>query len=858
MTTNKNIQQADTRHLLKSNFYDYGMSVISDRALPDIRDGLKPVHRAIIYEMLSSRMTSKNKPVKVAKITGAVIGNWHPHGDGAVEEALAGLAAPWKNTLPPIQIQGNKGSVFGDPAAAGRYIEARLYPAGDAYGYKLKKGIVPYIPNFDNTSMMPTILPAQLPYVLINGISDGIAVGVATALPTHNAKEVLAMTLQYLKKPKTKTSDLLTLMPGPDFPTGATIINQSELLSMYETGYGKITVRATVEYEAKEHMLHVKEIPFSFAGSMHNLVNELVQMTSETVSVNKKKIPPKVNGILSVDDYSGKNGIDIALRLRKGVDVNGTLQVLFAKTRLETTVKFNFQALNDKQLRSYSLRRYLSEYTAFQHEIVINEHKLEQAELLRQQEVLLGRLVAFSLIDEIVDVVKHSTGRATIKDVLMNGTILPNTNSAYHNMVSTFRFSESQAESISGLLLYQLNRLDEQKLQKEKQEIETRLQIVTQIIDDEKVRHKLIIKRLQKEYDTLPVMERKTRIVNDEPSRVSTLEIPTVSMYVGMDRYGYLRIESKPFENAIETTNKSRLGFFDTLGNCWNLYLDRAKETKDRGTLISQLVDTTESIVGFTPYIQESGQLLLFVYADGSMKQCDANKFMSKTRTTKINTRIKDLVLAGMYDIPPNVNTVTIQGQTITLSTIPTQSLSGTGRQLVTLNGEPLDVVFEQKANIAKQVRKPTKQNNSFDAVVIFDGSDTCTFDWSTTDGSASTGLYVTTYQELIKNELIFVHRDGTAKCVSGQQFVVKTKRSSLQANKTGVESIYIAPATSKTLLGTYEDDIEKRIDATLISTQGKLGGGIRAFYTSKHTLLNVENGDSCDLPIVSFATQPK
>lgn len=858
MPKNNNIHQADTRPLLKSNFYDYGMSVISDRALPDVRDGLKPVHRAIIYEMLSSHMTSKNKPVKVAKITGAVIGNWHPHGDGAVEEALAGLAAPWKNTLPPIEIHGNKGSVFGDSAAAGRYIEARLFPAGDAYGYKLKKGIVPYVPNFDNTAMMPTILPAQLPYVLINGISDGIAVGVATALPPHNAKEVLAMTLQYLKKPKTKTADLLSIMPGPDFPTGATIINKSDLPALYKTGNGKLIVRSTMEYDEKEHTLHVREIPFSFAGSMDNLVNELVQLTSETVNANKKKVPPKVEGVLSVDNYSGKDGIDIALKLKKGVDPKEMEQVLYAKTRLETTVKFNFQALNDKQLHLYSLRQYLIEYTAFQHEIVTNEHKLEQADLLRQQEILIGRLVAFSLIDEIVDVVKHSTGRASIKDVLMNGTILTGTNPKYHEMVSTFRFTELQAESISGLPLYQLNRLDEKKLQEEKQKIDARLEVVNRIIEDEKVRHKLIIKRLQKEYDTLPDTPRKTRIIDDEQSKASALEIPTVPMYVGMDKYGYVRIESKPFDDAIETTNKSRLGFFDTLGNCWNLYLDRTKETKDRGTLISQLIDATESIVGFTPHIQDSGRRLLFIFANGSLKQCDADKFNTKTRTTKITTRTKDNTLAGVYDIPETANVVMIQGKEIVLDAIPTQSLSGTGRQLITLNDEPLQVVFEQKANVTKQAIRPTKKNTEFDAVVVFDGSDTCTFDWSTTDTSTATGLYVTTYQELIKSELVFVHSDGTAKRVNGKQFEVKTKRTALQADKTGMTSIYIAPTTTKTLLGKYKESVQKRINTNDISMQGKVGGGIRVFYTQKYTLEQVEDGDTYDIPVVSFATQPK
>ena len=212
--SNNSIQTGDLCPLFKSKFYQYGMSVIKKRALPDIRDGLKPVQRAIIFEMLRSGCISKNKPVKVAKIVGSTMGNWHPHGDSSIEEALTTMAQPWSNSLPVLWIKGNGGSIFGDGAAAGRYIEAKLTPIGDAYGYKLKPGIVPYEPNFDNTAEMPTILPAQLPYLLINGISEGIAVGVAASVPPHNPVEVLQMTLQYLKQPKTKTEDLLEFMPS--------------------------------------------------------------------------------------------------------------------------------------------------------------------------------------------------------------------------------------------------------------------------------------------------------------------------------------------------------------------------------------------------------------------------------------------------------------------------------------------------------------------------------------------------------------------------------------------------------------------------------------------------------------------
>lgn len=859
-TVTPKISSADTLSMYKSDFYEYGMSVIEDRAIPDIRDGLKPVHRAIIYEMLSTGATSKKKPVKVAKITGAVIGNWHPHGDSAVEDALVGLAVPWKNTLPPVKVEGNQGSIMGDPAAAGRYIEAKLTPAGDAYGHKLKKGIVPYVDNFDNTGMMPTILPAQLPYLLINGISDGIAVGVASAMPPHNPHEVLAMTIQYLKKPKTKLEDLLEIMPGPDFPSGATIINQDELFEIYHTGQGIIRVRAKIEYDEKEHALRITEIPYLYSGSMDNLVAGLIKATNESKGRDGKKTPPRVAGVKEVHEYSGKAGIDITIELMPGADPQIVEQNLLANTGLEASVKFIFNALNNRQLHKYSLRQYLAEYVDFQHEIVKNEHILEKEALDRQLEILLGRIVAVKLIDEIVDVVKHSSGRKEVMEVLMSGKILAGTQKKYHKVVSTFRFTELQAEAISGIPLYQLNRLDSQKLAEDKLKLEERLAIVTQIVEDEKVRHKLIIKRHQEELKILPEYERRTQITSQPRATSVKVEVPLMPMYVGLDKYGYIRIETKPFDEALTTDNKSRVGFFDTQGNCWNIHMDITKPTKDRGTLSSQIFDTNDTIVGMiTPINADTKARALFIYTDGALKITDASQFMTKTRSTKVNTRQKDKPLKEVVMIPEDVNMVSINNKDVRLDEIPHQGIGGGGRLMIKpTTHEPLTVEFRKARISAKAAKKVQTPLNVFDAVVVFDGSDKCDFDWSTTDTEGFEGLYVTTYQELIQSTLVFVHADGTAKRIDGKQFEVKTKRSSIQANKTGVTSIYIDKAHDKTLIGTYEDGVSKRVDETKISNQSKVGGGVRVFFSPKHTLTGVHVDETSKLPVVSFATQPK
>ncbi len=835
----------------KSRFYAYGMSVIEERALPDVRDGLKPVHRAIVYEILKSGITSKSKPTKVARISGNVIGNWHPHGDVAVKDALTGLSEPWTNTLPIIWIKGNNGSIFGDEAAAGRYIEARLTEAGDAYGKKLKEGIVPYVPNFDDTGRMPTILPAQLPYILINGIREGIAVGVASSIPPHNAKEVVEMTLAYLRNPKTKTEDLLKIMPGPDFPSGTTIINAEDMLSMYETGDGRIMVRATIEYEKKEHALHIREIPYTFSGSMDNLVVELIAATSETVDAKKKRIPPKIQGIVSVNNYSGKDGIDICLNLQKGIDPNEMIKTLYAKTRLETSVKFMFNALNDRVLHRYSLRQYLAEYTDFQHEIVTNEHKLEQQDLENRLEIIKGHLIAAAYIDEIVDAAKHCNGRPQLKEVLQTGLILKGTNPKYHKTVKTFAFTELQAETISGKPLYQLNKLDIERLKKEGKAVEARLKEVKRIVTDRKYRHKLIIKRLEEERDKLPDMPRKTVITSDGVSKASQLEVPTMPLYTDMDKYGYVRLESKAFEGAKVTDNKSRIGYFDGDGNCWNLFLDRVKETKDRGTLISRLIDCEKTVVGFTTQIETEGKEGLFLFENGSLRRVEMHKYWTKTHATKVNTRT-NIPLKAYYDIPDEVNIVVIDGVEIPLSAIPLQGLSGSGKVFLPQKEEPYEVSFRQGEV------KETPSGDVFDAVVAFTEDGKLLFDWSTLDTTAMDGVYVTTYQKLLQERLLFVHTDGTAKWVTGDQFAVKTKRTQIDSDKKGTKALFIGPVTDKTLVGHYTEGKEKRIDCSKIATQGKTGGGVRVFYTPKWNLCSVEPGDASKLPVVSFATQPK
>lgn len=851
----ENIQEKDLSSWFEEGFTAYGMSVIKERAFVDVRDGLKPVGRAIVYEILNCGATSDSKPTKVARISGNVIGNWHPHGDKAVEDALTGLAQSWTNSLPIVYIKGNGGTVFGDGAAAGRYIEARLTPAGDAYGRNLKKGIVPFIPNFDETGEMPTVLPARLPYLLINGISEGIAVGVASVMPPHNPKEVLEMTIAYVKDSSLTTAQLLEIMPGPDFPTGATIINKDDMAGMYESGKGRILCRATLEYDKSDHSLHVKEIPFSFSGSMDNLVTELATATSETIS-NKKKMPPKIPGVLKVEDYSGKDGIDICLYLQKGVDPEEMKQLLYAKTRLESRVMFLFNALNDKEAHQYSLKRYLSEWLDFQHEITLNEYVLEKKSLAERLEIVTGRIIASKCIDPIIDMIKVAKNRAQIKDVLMNGTILEGTDPAYHQLVQSFRFTERQAESISETMLYQLAKLDRDALVEEGRRIRKKLEEVQNVIDDEDARKAVILSRLEEEYKKLPECPRRTVITQEAQSTADGLTEQVVPMFIAMDKYGYVRIESRYFEGSVETTSKSRVGFFDASGNCWNLYLDRVKETKDRGTLISRLLDTEAQIIGFSTHIEAEGDEGLFIFENGNMRRVEMSRYMTKTRATKINTRTEETPMKAFHDIPKSVNIVTVDGKDIPLDRIPLQALSGTGKQFLEQKEEPYAISFKI-GEVEPEEEVPDK--DEFNGVATFTKDNNLVFDWKSLRTDGRDGLFSITYKELIESTLLFVHKDGTAKRVKGDAFAVKTRRSQIKADKDGVEILCIlkVPDTGY-LLGMYEEDYKKCVTLTGISFQGVTGGGVRVFWSKSHAIESVAYVEEPPIPETSFASQPK
>ena len=369
-----NLSRGDINKIMRENYLEYAKFCVKDRAISDIRDGLKPVHRRILYSMLENKLYH-NKPFeKVSKRVGYVMGEYHPHGDASITTALVNLSIPWKNNEPNIEILGNYGSIDGDSHGAARYIECRLTKAGEEYGVDLNPNIIPYEPNYDNTKQIAVFLPNRLPQLLING-SEGLAVGIASNILPHNPQEVVNTYKYYLQNPHASIEDLVNILNGPDFPTKGTIVNKDELLEIYKTGIGTVCVEGKIKYDKKKNALHIYEIPYTISGSITSFVAGVSDMSEERVvekDGKKERIPAKLPFITDVKSHSDINGLDIYIQLKKGTNVEYATNEIYKLTKLRSNLRFAFIGLNDKKVKLYNLKEYLEEFTETRLEILQN------------------------------------------------------------------------------------------------------------------------------------------------------------------------------------------------------------------------------------------------------------------------------------------------------------------------------------------------------------------------------------------------------------------------------------------------------------------------------------------------------
>jgi topoisomerase IV subunit A len=471
MTTQERYQDLPLEEVLGDRFGRYSKYIIQERALPDARDGLKPVQRRILYAMHVEGNTHEKGFRKSAKTVGNVIGNYHPHGDTSVYDAMVRMSQEWKVRNLLVEMHGNNGSVDGDPPAAMRYTEARLSAISTELLRDIEKDTVDFVPNFDDTSKEPTVLPARFPSLLVNG-STGISAGYATDIPPHHLGEVIDAVIMRMDKPETTVDELMTVIKGPDFPTGGIIQGVEGIKKAYETGKGKIVVRGKAEVEdvrGGKQQIVITEIPYEINKA--NLVKKMDEL----------RMDRKVEGISEVRDETDRTGLRIVIELKKDADADGVLMFLYKNTDLQIAYNFNMVAIHNRRPQLMGLRQLLDAYIEHQKEVVTNRSKYDLKKAQERQHIVEGLMKALSILDEVIAAIRASKDKRDAKN----------------NLIAQFDFSEAQAEAIVSLQLYRLTNTDITALKQEAEELANRISELTAILESEKKLVSVIKKELK-------------------------------------------------------------------------------------------------------------------------------------------------------------------------------------------------------------------------------------------------------------------------------------------------------------------------------------------------------------------------
>ncbi|OAM71759.1 DNA topoisomerase IV subunit A [Aerococcus loyolae] len=611
------IQELSLDEVMGDRFGRYSKYIIQDRALPDIRDGLKPVQRRILYAMYHDGNTSDHAFRKSAKTVGNVIGNYHPHGDISVYEAMVRMSQDWKNRMPLIDMHGNNGSMDGDPAAAMRYTEARLSKLADELLKDLNKDTVDTILNFDDTEEEPVVLPAGFPNLLVNG-SQGISAGYATEIPTHNLGEVIDAVNYYIDHPKAKVETLMKYLPGPDFPTGGIIQGKDQLIKAYKTGRGKVVVRAQTEVEslkAGRKQIVITELPFEVNKA------DLVRKMDEL------RLNRSIDGVLEVRDESDRSGLRIIVELKKDADADQILQYYFKHTNLQINYNFNMVAINKQRPEQVGLIAIIQAYIDHRKDVVSRRTQYDLNKAQSRRHIVDGLIKAISILDQVIAIIRNSSDKKDAKN----------------NLISEYQFSQAQAEAIVTLQLYRLTNTDITALQEEKLSLNEAINQYQAILSDEAILMKLIqseLKAIKKAYAT----DRLTKIEAEveEIKIKKEFLIPDEEVVTVVTRGGYIKRSSL---RSYQSSNFSDLGLRDgdhvlylashsTLDNLvfitnkgnyifQPVYEMQELRWKDLGEHLSQRIPiaSDEKIIQVYPYDKDSQDTIVLATREGMIKQ---------------------------------------------------------------------------------------------------------------------------------------------------------------------------------------------------------------------------------------------
>ena len=630
---------------MQKSFIDYAMSVIIARALPDVRDGLKPVQRRTLYDMHELGIRYDRPYRKSARIVGDTMGKYHPHGDSSIYEALVVMSQDFKKGMPLIDGHGNFGNIEGDGAAAMRYTEARLQKVTqEAFLADLDKDVVDFVPNFDETEKEPSVLPVKIPNLLVNG-SEGIAVGMATSIPPHYLGEVIDAVKAYMLNNEITTRELMRYLKGPDFPTGGIVINKDELEEIYETGAGKIKLRGKVEFQkgkAGKTNVVITEIPYTMIGA------NIAKFLSDVAALSETK---KTQDIVDISNQSSKEGIRIVIELRKDADPENFVNMLYKKTRLEDTFGVNMLAIAGGRPETMGLKQILKANVDFQFEVATRKYTNLLAKELERKEIQEGLIKACNVIDLVIEILRGSKDRAMAKACLVEGKVdgIKFKSKESKVMAAQLMFTEKQANAILEMRLYKLIGLELEALINEHEETMANIYRYEDILDRRDSMAQVIMNELdgfKKKYSR----PRKTVIENGQEAVYKEKELEEMDVVFLMDRFGYAKtIDLSTYERNKEAAaaenkyiftckNTGRICLFTNTGQMHTIkVLDLPYgKFRDKGTPIdnvSNFSQKTEEIVYITSQKELNLCQVIFATAQSMLKVVDGGEFDVTKRT---------------------------------------------------------------------------------------------------------------------------------------------------------------------------------------------------------------------------------
>ncbi len=659
------IIRTDYSEIMQKSYIDYAMSVIVARALPDVRDGLKPVQRRVLYDMSELGIRYDRPYRKSARIVGDTMGKYHPHGDSSIYEALVVMTQDFKKGLPLVDGHGNFGSIEGDGAAAQRYTEARLQKiTQEAFLADLDKDVVDFMPNFDETEKEPVVLPVRIPNLLVNG-ADGIAVGMATSIPPHNLAEVIDAVKAYMKDDDITTEGLMKYVKGPDFPTGGLVVNKDDLLQVYETGAGKLRVRGKVEVEKGKNgkkLLVITEIPYTMVGA------NIGKFLNDVATLVETK---KTTDIIDISNQSSKEGIRIVLELRRDTDVENLKNLLYKKTRLEDTFGVNMLAVADGRPETLSLKQVIEHHVDFQFELATRKYQNLLEKDLAKKEVQEGLIKACDVIDLIIEILRGSKNQQQAKDCLIFGKTegIKFKTKKSEKEAKQLMFTERQATAILEMRLYKLIGLEIAALNKEYEQTMANIARYEDILNNYDSMAKVIMDDLdgiKKEYSR----PRRTVIDNVEEVVYEEKKMEEMEVYFLMDRFGYAKtIDKATYERNkenIEKENKYVFPIMNTDRVC--LFTNTGKmhtvkvmdvphgKMRDKGTPVdnmSNFSNAAEDLVYVASMTDVKADKLIFVTKQSMIKVVEGVEFDVAKRTiaaTKL-TEEDEVILVGRASV---------------------------------------------------------------------------------------------------------------------------------------------------------------------------------------------------------------